>query len=212
MGAGHGLAGKGCGWGGPAAWPGGGGGAVTMTVDGAVDFSGCVSLDWTVQPAPGPPANATLAFSLRIPAERANVLYGMGLGARGGYFEKLFPMADAPTREWSWDGVNGNNGAWLGSTTGGILFKAKGDDPLWQASVPFDDKTSPPPPPSWFNAGKGGMRVARDGSVTGFSGAFPVGVGGPISFRASLLVTPVKMLNLTKHFSLRYAQLDGGAN
>jgi hypothetical protein len=54
--------------------------------------------------------------------------------------------------------------------------------------------------------------VSRDGRVSGFSGVFAVGEGGPVSFKASLLVTPVKMLNLTKHFSLRYVQLDGPAN
>jgi hypothetical protein len=188
------------------------GGAVTLTVSGSIDFSGFISLDVSVQPARGTPANATLAFSLVVPAALPNALYGMGLGARGGYFAKLFPSADAPTREWAWDGVNGNNGAWLGSTTGGVYVKAKGDDPLWQASVPFDDKSSPPPPPAWLNGGKGGMRVARDGRVSAFSGAFAVGAGGPVSFKASLLVTPVKNLNLTKHWALRYAQLDGPAN
>ena len=206
------FAGNGSAYAWTAASPSDAGGAVTLTVAGSVDFTGYISLVVTVSPASGTPANATLDFALVVPAALPNVLYGMGLGVRGGYFEKLFPSADAPTREWAWDGVNGNNGAWLGSTTGGVYFKAKGDDPLWQASVPYDDKSSPPPPPAWYNGGKGGMRVSRDGSVSGFSGAFAVGAGGPVSFKASLLVTPVKMLNLTKHFSLRYAQLDGPAN
>ena len=195
-----------------AASPSDAGGEVTLTVAGSVDFSGYVSLDVTVAPARGTPPNATLDFALVVPAALPNVLYGMGLGVRGGYFANLFPSPDAPTREWAWDGVNGNNGVWLGSTTGGVYVKAKGDDPLWQASVPYDDKSAPPPPPAWYNGGKGGMRVARDGRVSGFSGAFAVGAGGPVSFKASLLVTPVKMLNLTKHFELRYVQLDGPAN
>ena len=93
------------------------------------------------------------------------------------------------------------------------MLKLKGDDPLWQASVPYDDKSSPPPPPSWYNNGKGGILLNRSGVVTGFSHNYVCGPGAnATTFRASLLVTPVHNLNLTHHFSLRYAQLDAPAN
>ena len=34
---------------------------------------------------------------------------------------------------WRWDGINGNNGVWIGSTKAGMRLYLKGDDPLWQA-------------------------------------------------------------------------------
>lgn len=103
------------------------------------------------------------------------------------------------------------SGVWLGSTTGGIMYKLKGDDPLWQASVPYDDKSSPPPPASWYNTGKGGILLNRSGIITGYSNKYACGPNAT-TFRASLLVTPVHNLNLSHHFSLRYAQLDAPAN
>ena len=183
-------------------------GAVALRVAGSVDFSGYVALEVTATPAGAPPG-ATLAVELVAEAARENVLYGMGLGVHGGYWAKMF---DAPlsTRTWAWDGVNGNNGAWMGSTTGGFLLKLKGDDPLWQASVPFDDKSAPAPPPNWYNGGKGGILLDKNGTFIGFSGDVPF--SSPLSWRASFLITPVHNLNLTRHWELRYAQLGGPAN
>ena len=184
-------------------------GAVLLSISSSVDFSGYITIDVTVAPTAGTPDNSTLSFELVVQANPLNVLYGMGLGTRGGYISNMFSTSSA-TRSWSWDGVNGNNGVWLGSTTGGFMLKLKGDDPLWQASVPYDDKSSPLPPPNWNNDGAGGVLLTRNGSVTGFSGALPF--TSALSFKSSILVTPVKNLNLTESFSLRYAQLDGPAN
>lgn len=185
-------------------------GAVALRVAGSVDFSGYVALEVTAAPtAAGVPPGATLAVELVAEAAPENLVYGMGLGVHGGFWAKLF-AAPATTRLWGWDNVNGNNGVWMGSTTGGFLLKLKGDDPLWQASVPFDDRSAPPAPPNWFNGGKGGILLDKNGTFTGFSGGVPF--SAPLSWKASLLVTPVHNLNLTRHWELRYAQLGGPAN
>jgi hypothetical protein len=185
-------------------------GAVLLGISGSVDFSGYISIDVSVTPTTGTPENSTISFELIAQANPLNVLYGMGLGTHGGYIANMFSSPSATSRSWAWDGVNGNNGVWLGSTTGGFMLKLKGDDPLWQASVPYDDKSSPTPPQNWCNNGAGGIILTRNGSVTGFSGALPF--TSALSFKASLLVTPVKNLNLSESFGLRYAQLDGPAN
>jgi hypothetical protein len=44
---------------------------------------------------------------------------------------------------------NGDNAVWVGSTTAGLRLLVKGDDPLWQAGVPFDSRATPEPPTSW---------------------------------------------------------------
>ena len=47
---------------------------------------------------------------------------------------------------WKWDGHNGNNGLWFGSTKAGVRLELKGEDPLWWAGSPYDSGTSPEPP------------------------------------------------------------------
>lgn len=80
------------------------------------------------------------------------------------------PQRDAPrgccpptaspseTTQWKWDGVNGDNALWLGSSKAGIRVFPKGDEDLWQAGVPFDGRSTPPNPESWSNNGTGGVR------------------------------------------------------
>jgi hypothetical protein len=190
-------------------------GIVSLSVSGSIDATGYLSLECTTQPGPlfsleSVSSTSTINFALVMPTRLDNAIYGMGLGILAGYFDHMFPSPAATSLRWSWDGVNGNNGLWVGSTTGGILFKLKGEDPLWSASVPYDNKSSPPPPSEWHNNGEGGIELLRDGSMIGFSGSFPF--TNSTTFRSSLLITPVHQLNLTHHYSLRYAQCDGPRN
>ena len=138
----------------------------------------------------------------------------------------------AVVKSWSWDGINGNNAVWTGSSAGGLRLFPKGPEDEWQAGVPFDSRSTPPLPAVWSNAGAGGIRLYRDGSFTAFTGALDLTSAGkttssttttgattntatvppPIELRFSLMVTPVRPLNLKKHYSERYAQLAGPAN
>ena len=93
--------------------------------------------------------------------------------------EPVGPGADSTV--WRWDGVNGNNAVWLGSTKAGLRVSLKGDDPDWQAGVPHDSRASPDPPPSWSNSGAGGIAVHRGGTVTAFSGGRSLDDGATIS-------------------------------
>ena len=188
-------------------------GFVALTVTGTIDATGYMSFECTTEPGPALlhlSSTTTISFALVMPAAVGNALYAMGLGIHAGYFENIFPSPSADELKWIWDGVNGNNGLWIGSTTGGFLFKLKGADPLWQASVPYDNKSSPPPPPEWSNNGNGGILLTRGRVVSGFTGSFLF--SNATIFKSSLLISPVHQLNLTKHFSLRYAQCDGPQN
>ena len=112
---------------------------------------------------------------------------------------------------WKWNGMpssgNGDNAVWVGSTSAGLRLYVKGDDPLWQAGVPFDSRASPQPPDSWYNNGTGGLTVDSTGTVIAFSGGHVLEPGHAISFAWSLLVTPVRPFNLSAHFQDRWAQL-----
>eukprot|EP00929_Paragymnodinium_shiwhaense_P051684 TRINITY_DN25968_c0_g1_i2.p1 TRINITY_DN25968_c0_g1~~TRINITY_DN25968_c0_g1_i2.p1 ORF type:complete len:917 (-),score=130.85 TRINITY_DN25968_c0_g1_i2:263-2962(-) len=111
--------------------------------------------------------------------------------------------------DWKWDGVNGNNAVWVGSSAAGLRLFPRGADPFWQAAVPYDSKASPPPPQEWANHEKGGIRLFQNGTVQAYTG---LAAPGAKTLRFSIVPTPVRPLNLTKHYQERYAQLGGGAN
>jgi hypothetical protein len=129
-------------------------------------------------------------------------------------------------KQWAWDGVNGNNAVWAGSSAAGIRLFPKGPEDEWQAAVPFDSAATPPLPVVWSNGGAGGITLYKNGSVTLFTGPLQLphtgdragagaGVGAgaaPIVLQFSVLVTPTRPVDLKKHYSERYAQLGGPAN
>lgn len=119
------------------------------------------------------------------------------------------PGPAATNTTWKWDGINGNNGVWVGSTKAGLRLFLKGDDPLWQAGVPFDSRASPTAPVSWSNNGTGGVRVFRNGTVLAFSGDRALDAGESVSYAWSLLVTPVRPADVRQRFKERWAQLAG---
>ena len=118
---------------------------------------------------------------------------------------------NATAIDWKWDGVNGNNNLWVGSTTGGLRLSLKGDDPLWQAGVPYDSGSSPKPPPSWAN-NEGGMTLFPNATMLAYSGAFALKQGQSVSFLFSIMTTPVKPLDWQRHWTHRWTQLGGAAN
>ena len=122
-------------------------------------------------------------------------------------------VAPSNSTTWRWDGMpasgNGDNAVWIGSTSAGLRLYVKGDDPLWQAGVPFDSRATPQPPVSWYNNGTGGVTVESSGKVVAFSGTHTLTPGDTMSFAWSLLVTPVRPFNLSAHFQERWAQLGG---
>jgi hypothetical protein len=128
--------------------------------------------------------------------------------------------------EWHWDGVNGNNALWVGSGRAGLRVFPKGADDEWAAGVPYDSKVAPPTPEVWSNNGTGGIRIQGNASrarskgssassVTSasiFTGERDVAAGASLVFRFSLMITPTRPLNLTKHWSERHFQGAGPTN
>ena len=117
-------------------------------------------------------------------------------------------------KDWKWDGVNGNNAVWVGSSAAGVRLFLKGPEDEWQAAVPYDSRATPPLPPLW-SAGGGGITLLKNGTVTGYTGLISTAgrtSASPLVLRFSLVATPVRPLNLTKHFASRYAQLGGPAS
>lgn len=119
------------------------------------------------------------------------------------------PTPGAGAADWKWDGRNGNNAVWVGCTSGGLRTYPKGEDPLWQAGVPYDSNAAPAAPVAWRN---GGITLFKNGSVVVYSGQVAPPANEPLVLRFSQLVTPVRPVNMSRHFDLRWAQLGGEAN
>ncbi len=102
---------------------------------------------------------------------------------------------------WSWEGPF--NSFWLGSARVGVHCKLLGGS----YTGPMLSLYRPAPPAQWHNGGKGGVTVKeQDGTVlaTAFSGARRMKAGETITFAFSLLVTPVKPLDVQTQLSTRY--------
>jgi len=177
-----------------------------------MDFSGFVDYVVTLNTST---ALEGLSVSLVLPMAPKNAQFSLGLGRKGGLLSNWFNKTNQEknaTTEWKWDGVNGNNALWLGSAQAGLRVFPKGESDEWQAAVPFDSKSTPPTPEEWSNSGTGGILVSRGGSVTVYTGKRNVPAGESLVFRFSLLITPTRPLNLTKHFRERHYQSAGPVN
>lgn len=67
-------------------------------------------------------------------------------------------------------------------------------------------------PESWYNNGKGGFRINRNGNLTtatAYSGARTLKTGEDLTFDFSLLLTPVKKVNSRSQFTNRYYHNGG---
>ena len=179
------------------------GGEEELRIEGSADATGYT--DYTVT-FTNKGAEGDLSFELLIPNSVNNSVLGMGLGVNGGALKNF------GGKIWSWDGINGNNGVWIGTTRAGVRVSLKGESDLWQAAEPYDSHSAPPTPESWGNAGKGGVTVAENGTVSCFTGFRTVKKNGVLTFKFSVMITPVRPMDLKKHFNSRYAQLSGPAN
>jgi hypothetical protein len=164
--------------------------------------------------------NITGGITLTVPNNPSNSHMIMGLGLTGGYISDLPKTSNssntvgAVVADWRWDGINGNNAVWIGSSAVGTRLFLKGSSPEWQAAVPFDSRATPPLNDLlWHNGGQGGVRVYENGTVQAYTGAVSAPApGSSLELKFSILGTPVRPLDLAKHFSERYAQLSGPAN
>ena len=187
-------------------------GAATVAVAGTLDCTGYTLVNITVT------ARAAVALAgvrLVVPTNPASAFFAMGLGQPGGLTGKwLDPLGAKPgttARAWKWDGQNGNNAVWFGSTKAGLRVELKGDDPLWWAGVPYDSISSPTPPVSWSNGGQGGITAHANGTAEFYSGPRAMATGESISYTFSMMATPVRPFNTTERFHDRWTQAGGHA-
>jgi hypothetical protein len=138
-------------------------------------------------------------LALEIPLAREVATYMMGLGRKGGYRPAAW--------DYAWRLDRSNHHCWLGTINAGLHLKLKHDADVWDLTDLQDSGF----PAGWHNAGRGGvgLRETDEGVVLrAFTGPRTLATGETVSLRFSLIVTPLKPLDLPGHWRQRYHHID----
>lgn len=139
-------------------------------------------------------------LALLIPLRSDVARYMMGLGCKGG------ARPAAWTYEWNLD--RSNHHAWIGTVNAGLHLKLKHAADVWDLANLKDSGF----PEGWYNDGRGGVVVAESGDdqicFRAFCGARKLAAGESVDLRFSLMVTPLKLLDLKGHWQQRYHHID----
>ena len=102
-------------------------------------------------------------------------------------------------QQWLWP----FDSFWIGNEHAGIHCEFRGST----YSGPLLNLYRPAYPDSWYNGGKGGFSLLRETNrtkVVAYSGERNLQAGKPITFDFSMIITPVKPLNMKSQFTDRY--------
>ena len=139
-------------------------------------------------------------IQLEIPLNEEAAKYLMGLGNKGGLRPRDF--------EWKWNIRKYQDAVWIGDVNAGLRCKFKGGNyksPLVNIYYEYGPLNMPE---SWGNDGKGGIRVVEETPdivlLEAFSGERTMKKGDELHFNFELLLTPLKPINISEHFTNRY--------
>ncbi len=168
----------------------------TMTVRGALEYDGM--LDYSI-------ALTALADTdiddvvLPIAYAPGAADYILGLGNKG---------SRRPAKiDWRWKVENNQEGVWLGGVNRGLQYVLRDQNYVRPLNTNFYQSQPLKLPPSWYNGGKGGIRIDdADGTVTAtnYSGARHVAKGETLHFNVRFLITPFKPVDTATHFDTRF--------
>ena len=136
---------------------------------------------------------------LEIPVNPKKAEYMMGLNHEGGL--------RTPDWKWKWDVTKNQDMLWIGAVNGGMRIKWKAENyrrPLINIYYAFGPLNLPP---SWGNAGKGGVEVSQkstDVLVNAYSGSRTVVKGEVLNYDFELLLTPFRLIDRKTQFGDRY--------
>lgn len=138
--------------------------------------------------------------TLDIPFNRDVAKYAMGLGMKGGTIPEQFA--------WQWDPSTQQDSIWIGDVNAGIQVKLKGANYV-KPFVNIYFKYRPlHMPEGWYNEGKGRVGISTDPfdiiRLRASSGKLDLKAGKAIEFNFDLLVTPLKPIDMKKHWHTRY--------
>ncbi len=137
---------------------------------------------------------------LEIPWAESAARYMMGLGAKGG----LRPSE----LQWSWDQKKNQDSLWLGDVDAGMQVGLRAENYSRPLNTNFYQSKPLALPPSWWNDGKGTVRVGRTrpGVVlyAASGGERRLEPGRDLHFDFILHLTPFKPIDPAGHFATRF--------
>ncbi len=134
-----------------------------------------------------------------IPMNEEHVQYMLGLGQKGGKAPDQF--------RYRWDPYFNCDGPWLGSVNAGIQATFRAENYERPLNTNFYHQKPLNMPPSWYNEGKGGIELARDGKeyeLTAYSGERTMKAGETLHFDINILLTPFRKIDPAKQWHDRY--------
>jgi Glycoside hydrolase 123, N-terminal domain len=138
-------------------------------------------------------------IKLRVPYSTSAAKYILGLGYKG---------STRPNKvDWHWDVTKHHEGVWLGNVNRGLQFVLR--DKNYQRPLNTNFYQSQPLnlPPSWYNEGKGGIKIAGNSKTVlaeNYSGPRKINKGDTLNFHIRFLITPFKTINTNTHFNTRF--------
>ena len=141
-----------------------------------------------------------LDFSLVAKITEEASRYMMGLGKEGGY--------SIDEWDYKWALNRPNNMLWLGNHNSGIQIKPKHLKDVWEI-YSYEKQGLPE---EWSNNGSGGWTLRRENGVMVsniYTGKRLVKKGEEITWRFSIIITPLKTINTDEHWDSRYNQGQG---
>lgn len=170
---------------------------LTLEVSGRLEFDGFVTCSMKLV------AQRDIRLGnarMRIPIRKPFAKYMLGLGQRGGVRPKQF--------NWTWDVATKNqDGAWIGDVNGGMQFSLRAENYSRPLNTNFYLQKPLNLPPSWGNAGKGGITITEDAmtaTVSAYSGSREIKAGETLYFNFTLLLTPFHTLDTDFQWKTRF--------
>jgi len=171
-------------------------GTFKLNVDGRMEYDGL--LDYNISLSSTVDANIK-DILLNIPLEKELAEYILGLGFTG---QRLPGKLD-----WKWEVKNHQEGAWIGTINKGLQFVLRDDNYERPLNTNFYQDKPLNMPPSWFNMGRGGIRIRTSENntlVENYSGEREIKAGESLKFNIRFLITPFKLINTREHFNTRF--------
>jgi hypothetical protein len=163
---------------------------------GRMEYEGFVDFKLTLKPC----GNFRVKdIRLEIPFHKGKADYIMGLNHEGGF--------RPPRWEWKWDTTKNQDMLWVGDVSGGMRIKWKAENyrrPLINIYYAFGPLNLPP---SWGNAGRGGINLREEGDtllLSAYSGSRELHQGEILHFDFEMLITPFKTIDREIKYGDRY--------
>jgi len=136
---------------------------------------------------------------LSVPMKPDAATYILGLGFKG--------QKRPPAINWKWDVTNHHEGIWLGNVNKGLQYVLRDENYERPLNTNFYQAQPLKMPLSWYNSGKGGIRVeARSETIiaNNYSGPRKLAQYDTLYFNVRFLVTPFKIIDIHTHFNTRF--------